>query len=211
MVASVNKQSLREEFDTLKARFEQLSADGKMPEESRTLFQAMLMLFELLMAVFMEKRTTKNNSNSSLPSSQTEKDDSATTRAGAKGKGKSHNDASSGNTRTVETTQVVKVNQCQSCGEDLGHALCLGHERRALIDIIFEKVVNHVDAEIKQCPGCQAQCRGHFPGDMPGPLQYGSGIKSYVLNLLIAQMLSLKRVQQSIRTLIGQAISEARS
>ena len=68
MVASVNKQSLREEFDTLKARFEQLSADGKMPEESRTLFQAMLMLFELLMAVFMEKRTTKDNSNSSLPS-----------------------------------------------------------------------------------------------------------------------------------------------
>ena len=44
---------------------------------------------------------------------------------------------------------------------------------------------------------------------MPGPLQYGPGIKAYALNLLIAQMLSLKRVQQSIRTLVGQAISEA--
>ena len=208
-MATVNKQSLREEFDTLKARFEQLCAAGKMSEDSRTLFQTLLMLFELLMAVFMEKRTTKDNGNSSLPSSQTEKDDTATTRSGAKGKGKSHNDLRSGNTRTVETTQVVKVNQCQSCGEDLSEAPCQGHERRTRIDILFEKVVSHVDAEIKQCPHCQAQSKGRFPADMPGPLQYGPGIKAYILNLLIAQMLSLNRVQQSIRTLIGQIISEA--
>lgn len=207
-MASVNKHSLREEFDTLKARFEQLSAAGKMPEESRTLFQAMLMLFALLMAVFMEKRTTKDSSNSSLPSSQTEKDDTATTRPGAQSKGKSHDDHRSGNTRTLETTQVVSVAQCQSCGEDLSDTPCQGHERRTLIDIIFEKVVTHVDAEIKQCPSCQAQSKGRFPAEMPGPLQYGLGIKAYVLNLLIAQMLSLKRVQQSIRTLIGMAISE---
>jgi transposase-like protein len=45
--------------------------------------------------------------------------------------------------------------------------------------------------------------------DLSGPLQYGAGIKAYVLNLLVAQMLSLKRAQQSIRTLIGTIISEA--
>jgi len=38
---------------------------------------------------------------------------------------------------------------------------------------------------------------------------YGPGIKAYVLNLLIVQMISLKRAQQSIKTLIGQAIDEA--
>ena len=69
--------------------------------------------------------------------------------------------------------------------------------------------MSHVDAEIKQCPRCQTRTKGHFPADMPGPLQYGPGIKAYALNLLIAQMLSLNRVQQSIRTLIGQVISEA--
>ena len=74
-MATVNKQSLREEFDTLKAEFERLTANGKMASESRALFQAMLMLFEVLMAVFMEKRTPKDNSNSSLPSSQTAKED----------------------------------------------------------------------------------------------------------------------------------------
>jgi len=50
-MASVNKQSLREEFDALKAEFERLSAAGKMAVESRALFQAMLMLFEVLMAL----------------------------------------------------------------------------------------------------------------------------------------------------------------
>ena len=70
-------------------------------------------------------------------------------------------------------------------------------------------MVSHVDAQIKRCPGCQSQTKGQFPADMPGPLQYGAGIKAYVLNLLIAQMLSLKRVQQSIRTLIGIILSEA--
>ena len=44
---------------------------------------------------------------------------------------------------------------------------------------------------------------------MHGPLQYGAGIKSYMINLLIAQMVSLKRVQQMLGTLIGQLLSEA--
>jgi hypothetical protein len=207
-MATVNKESLREEFGALKAEFERLSAGGKMAVESRALFKAMLMLFEVLMAVFMERRTAKDNSNSSLPSSQTAKDDTAT-RSGAKGKGKAHNDALCGNTRTVETVQVAEVTQCGTCGEDLSDTPCRGHERRTRIDIIFEKVVSHVDAQIKQCPQCRAKTKGRFPSDMSGPLQYGSGIRAYALNLLIAQMLSLKRVQQSIRTLIGMAIAEA--
>ncbi|MCP4647254.1 MAG: transposase, partial [bacterium] len=50
---------------------------------------------------------------------------------------------------------------------------------------------------------------GHFPKDMSGPLQYGPGIKGYVVNLLVTQMISLKRAQKMIQTLIGQLLSEA--
>jgi hypothetical protein len=206
---SVNKQSLREEFDTLKARFELLCAEGKMGSESRALFQAMLMLFELLIAVFMEKRTNKNNKNSGKPSSQTAKDNTATSRTGAKGKGKTENNIRSGNTRTVTTVEVAEVHACKICGEDLINTPSVGHERRTKIDIIFEKVVNHVDAEIKECPQCKAHTKGRFPADMPGPLQYGAGVKAYVLNMLIAQMVAFKRVQQLVKTLIGRVISEA--
>jgi len=203
---SVNKQSLRQEFEQLKVKFDGLSNDGKISPEAKALFQAMIMLFELLIAVFMERTTRKNSRNSSIPSSQTGKD---TTSTGTTGKGKKQNDALSGNTRTVETVQVAKVKDCEVCGEDLNDTPAIGHERRTKIDIIFEKVVNHVDAELKICPRCNTQNKGHFPEDMSGPLQYGPGIKGYVVNLLVAQMVSLKRVQQMIQTLIGQILSEA--
>ena len=203
---SVNKQSLREEFDQLKVRFENLSNEGKITQETTALFQSMIMLFELLIAVFMEKKTRKNNRNSSIPSSQTSKD---RTFIGANGKGKKHNGVLSENTRTVETTQVAEIKDCEFCGEPLDDIPATDHERRTKIDIIFEKVVSHVDAEIKVCPRCNMQNKGRFPEDMAGPLQYGPGIKGYMVNLLVAQMISLKRVQQLMQTMIGQVISEA--
>jgi transposase len=208
-MASLNKASLREELDALKGAFERLCAEGKMAQDSRALFQAMLMLFEVLMAVFMEKRTAKTSRNSSLPPSQTRKDDDTAPRSAANATGKGYNNTRSSNTRTVETVELSPVNVCETCGEDLRNTPCQGYERRTRIDIVFEKVVSHVDAEIKQCPRCQAQTKGSFPPAMSGPRQYGPGIKAYVLNLLVAQMLSLKRVQQSIKTLIDLAISEA--
>ena len=164
---SVNKQSLREEFDQLKVKFEDLSNEGKISPESSALFQAMIMLFELLIAVFMEKKTRKNNRNSSIPSSQTGKDKTAT-QTGTNSKGKKQNGVLSGNTRTVETTQIAKVKDCQFCGEGLGDVPSADYQRRTKIDIIFEKVVSHVDAEIKVCPQCKMQNKGHFPEDMQG-------------------------------------------
>jgi hypothetical protein len=40
-------------------------------------------------------------------------------------------------------------------------------------------------------------------------VQYGPGIRAYLLNLLVAQMLSLKRVQHTLNTLIDQLLSAA--
>ncbi len=208
-MATVNKASLRDEFDRLKAEFEQLSKTGNMPTESRALFTALLVLFEVLMAIFMEHSTRKTTRNSSIPSSQTGKDDSATTRAGRQRKGPAPNDARSSHTRTMETTTVVSVDTCATCGGDLRDRPSQPRQRRTRIDILFEKVVQHVEVERKECAGCNRYTTGRFPADMPGPLQYGHGIKAYVLNLLIAQMLSLDRVQQSIQTLIGVNLSPA--
>ena len=208
-MATVNKASLRTEFDALKARFESLCAEGKMSPESRALVDALLMLFELLMAVFMEKHTPKSSANSGLPPSQSPNDATARTRPGAKGKGPSYNEARCANTRTREHVRVLGVDCCARCGEDLTDTACTGHARRTLVDIVFEKVVRHADAEIKHCPRCHAEARARFPDEMPGPLQYGPGVKAYVVHLLIAQMLSLKRVAQSMHALIGQLLSEA--
>ena len=208
-MATVNKASLRAEFDALKARFEALCAAGKMSAESRALFDALLMLFELLMAVFMEKHTAKSSANSSLPASQSPNDATARSRPGAKGKGPASNEARAANTRTRTYVAELRVESCARCGEDLTDTACTGHERRTLIDIVFEKVVRHADAEIKHCARCHTETRARFPAEMPGPLQYGPGIKAYAVHLLVAQMLSLKRVAQSMHALIGQLLSEA--
>ncbi len=45
---------------------------------------------------------------------------------------------------------------CDICGVELSKTPCQGHERRTKIDSVFEKVVEHIDAEIKQCPNCEA-------------------------------------------------------
>ena len=136
-------------------------------------------------------------------------DESALSHAGTHTKGKAYDPSRSANTRTVESVEVSKVSACEECGEDLPTVRPHGHERRTQIDIVFEKVLSHVDAEIKSCPHCGSETRAPFPETFAGPVQYGSGIKAYALNLAVAQMISLKRVQQSIQTLIGLAICEA--
>ena len=163
-MAGINKQSLREAFDTVKAQFEHLCTDGKIVVAGRALCPSMLMLFGVLMAVFMERRT-KPASTPANPPSSTPKDDTAMTPTGAKGKGKSQHNAHSDNTRTIETTQVVDVDPC---GEDLSGTSCQGHETRTHIDSVFKKVMSHLDTRVQQCPRCQVQTKRRFLTDRQG-------------------------------------------
>jgi transposase len=89
----------------------------------------------------------------------------------------------------------------------LSHVECTCIERRTKIDIIFEKTEEHVDVEVNQCPTCNAIVKAQFPDDMPGPLQYGNGIKAYVIQLIVAQMITLNRVADMVSSLIGRMIS----
>jgi len=85
-MSSVNGQSLREEAERIKDEFGRLLANKKIDAEVSVLIQSMLMLINLLVAIFLEKTTKKNTKNSSKSSSQTEKDDSSDTNLGIKGK-----------------------------------------------------------------------------------------------------------------------------
>jgi transposase len=208
-MGSVNTQSVREEAERIKSEFQRIAANKKMDAEISMLMQSMFMLINLLIAIFLEKTTKKNNKNSSKPSAQTEKDESSTTHTGTNGKGKQESDAIADNTRTIETVTVAQVTQCDICGQDLTDAACEHIERRTKVDIVFETVVEHVDAEIKYCDNCDSITKGKFPSDMPGPLQYGNGLKAYIISLLVCQMISLNRVQKLIKTLTGRLIAEA--
>ena len=208
-MASLDKTSVRAEVSRLKTDFENLCAEGKITSESKALMLSMFMIVELILSIFLEKTTKKDNKNSSIPSSQTEKDDSSLGHQGNNGKGKNENDTRAKNTRVRENVSISTVSFCDICAEDLTDVPCTHHERRTKIDIVFEKVVEHVDAEVKQCPACEATVKGKFPTDMHGPLQYGDGLKAFVINLLVCQMVALNRVQKLVKSMIGEVISEA--
>jgi transposase len=110
-----------------------------------------LLLFEMVLAVFMGKHTPKYSPNSSLHSSRTDKED-ADAQAGAKAMGQSARHTRSDHSRTVETVIVIPVAHGDHGGEDPCHLPAQSGERRTRIDIVFEKVVSHVEAEIKSCP-----------------------------------------------------------
>ena len=75
-MAVMDKQSVREEFDRLKSEFTLLSDNKKIPAESKALFTGLIMLLEVILAIFLEKKTKKTKDNSGKPPSQTEKDNS---------------------------------------------------------------------------------------------------------------------------------------
>jgi len=208
-VATVNKASLRSEFDALKARFEALGGSGEMGPEAQALVEALLMLFQLLMAVFMERGAPKGSRNSGLPSSQTELDETARRRPGAKGKGPKDRAGGDGPSRLVVETRKAPATECRACGRGLEGVSPTGHERRVLVDIVFETRELTVEAEVKTCPRCRAETRGDFPGDMPGPLQYGQGIVAFATHLMAAQMVPLKRSAQTLKAMTGRAVAEA--
>lgn len=51
--------------------------------------------------------------------------------------------------------------------------------------------------------------KGAFPADLHGPLQYGAGLKAFVINLLICQMVALNRVQKLVKSMMDVTLSEA--
>jgi len=207
-MATLNKTSVREEVDRLKQEFDELCSDGKVSPEIRAVMGSLLVVVDLIPAIFLEKTTRRHNKNSSLSSSQTDKDETAVELGMTKGKGRPVSGEIS-NTRIKETVTVARVETCDACGVLLDNVPCRTWERRTKVDIVFEKIVEHIDAEIKQCPNCDAIVKGSFPEDMPGRLQYGNGLKAFAIHLIIGQMVALNRVQKQISAMLGMVISEA--
>ena len=208
-MASINKESVREEVVRIKSEFDRLSVNKQVNDETKALIQSMFMLINLLVFTFLEKITKKNNKNSNKPSSQMEKDNSAITNQETNGKGKMELKKTTYNTRTIESSTIISASKCSKCGQKLTESDLQHYEQKTKIDIVFEKVVENVDVGVKSCSNCNKVVKGEFPQDMVSPLQYGNGLKAYIINLLISQMISLNRIQKLIKTLIGEILYEA--
>ena len=193
-MASVDAASLREAYEDAKARLAVLRRDGKVSPEVEAVIGVLFALLGILVAVFLEKTTAKTSRNSSLPPSPTPPDE--TTQRGGHGRGAKPNRQTSASRRQVTVEETIAVEACEACGADLQEVEPVDRERR-------------VEAEIKKCPDCRARTKGRFPDIMPGPRQYGIGLQAFIINLLIAHMLSLRRATALVQAISGLTLSEA--
>lgn len=138
-MASVDTHSVRKEVQRIKAEFEILKKKLDVSSEVSLLMHSLLTMIELMMAIFLERKTKKDAKNSSIPPSQTDKDETSPSKVGSNNKGHNDNRKLADNTRTVEIVTIASVNACDSCGENLSKITATGYERRTKMDIVFEK------------------------------------------------------------------------
>lgn len=110
---SIDKESVRLQVDSIKNDFNELSKAGEINLETKAVMKSMLMIIELIMSIFMEKKTQKTSKNSSIPPSQTETDDTSTdSNKTNKSKNKS-NKGSFSNTAERVNRCTIEVDLCE--------------------------------------------------------------------------------------------------
>ncbi len=202
-MARINTASLRARLDNCRGRFDDIQRKGEAGADLLSRIDALFLLFDILVAVFLEKTTQKTSCNSSLPSSRNGAEDGTHTasRPGSRSKGPKVRQAESDNLRTAT--------ECRQCGHDLTGTACSGHEKRVKVDIVLGTVERRITAEIKDCPRCHTRTKGGFPDAMQDPLQYGPGIVACAVYLLSAQMIPLRRIAAMLQSMTGRLLSEA--
>lgn len=109
-----------------------------------------------------------------------------------------------------DRTDVHRVEHCEQCGAELNRVEVTAHEERQVFDLpaIRLEVTAH-RAEIKRCPACGAENRGHFPAGVAGPVQYGLGVKTWAAYFLSEHFVPVERTAQIFEDLVHHRLSGA--
>ena len=115
--------------------------------------------------------------------------------------------------KMVEQPEHVKVHTistCDHCSSDLTLIEPYGYERRQVFDIpaVRLEVTEH-QAEIKVCPECECQVKGHFPAAVSHPVQYGARLKAQASYLNSYQLIPLARTCELLEDFYGHRPTEA--
>ena len=111
-MARINPASLRAQLDDCRARFDAIKQKGEASADTFALINALFMLVDTVVAVFLEKTTRKTSRNSSLPSSRDGTDEGETHTAGRSGsRGPKARHARSDTLRKVTTTHTSPVTE----------------------------------------------------------------------------------------------------
>lgn len=100
-------------------------------------------------------------------------------------------------------------NTCTNCSHDLIEIKANAIKSRQVFDIPEIKInVTEFRAHSKTCPHCNAKTTSEFPKNVTQSTQYGSNIKSLILNLNIYQSLPYKRLQELLSDVFNLNLSQ---
>ncbi len=63
-MANLDKTSVRDEVSRVKADFDKLCGEGKVSGEIKVIMSSLLLMVELLLSIFLERQTRKDNKKS---------------------------------------------------------------------------------------------------------------------------------------------------
>lgn len=115
-MTSLDNTSIREEVARLKADFKQLSRQNQITPETGALFKSLLFIVELILSILLERQTRKTSKNSSLPPSQTDKDETNLSRTAT---------SSTSQTSSQTVTNHRHVESCELYGSPLDSVECI--------------------------------------------------------------------------------------
>ena len=93
-----------------------------------------------LIAILLEKTTKKTSTNSSIPPSQTDKDESKKSPRNNRDTSAAENSMTGANFETTTVEEISTVEVCDSCGTDLSDVEPSAREQRVLLDIEYTVV-----------------------------------------------------------------------
>jgi len=202
----MTKLSIRNKIDEAKEKINKSFAEEDVPLGLKSAVESLMILLDIIIVVLLEKKTRKNSSNSGLPPSR---NNGPNGNRNTLNQDRDKKGSQLENTRTVKTTASVSPEDFSKCGCNLRSVSTTATEERTKIDIVYEITEHVVTSESKECPECQFINKAKFPVGMDGKVQYGIGIKTSIINFLMAQMMSLERVSEHFKGLIGRFISQA--
>jgi transposase len=96
---------------------------------------------------------------------------------------------------------------CPGCGEALADMAATDIERRQVFDLppVAVAVTEH-QVGTRTCPRCGCATRGEFPAWVTQPVQYGMGLLSLLVYLVVFQMVPWQRTRELIADLYGLQI-----
>ena len=202
------KESIRKNIEQLKEESNLILQRKELSPEVKFFIKSMLSLMDIIVTVLLEKTIRKNSSNSGLPPSQDFGSNGNRNKKSDKKDDKKRG-SQLDNSRIEKNTQILSPHKCSGCGVNLKDAKVIDTEERKLIDIEYVIKETTFTAEIKECKKCQKSTKAKFPQGVNGPEQYGTGIKAAIINFLMVQMMSLQRVKEHFKGLIGRYISSS--